>query len=188
MAPLQPEPHTPETAAAWQGRTARSTEIFGLAQLVFALPYGVLLIWFHWVDVYHKHFAEPGIVVIAYNGFRVLAIFYLFWIVAAAGLLLLRITVRQELDQLDVFERLALGFFSGTGIWHVVMLVLGYLDLYTMPAAIVLTLPLVVYSYIPARTAACDIYRAFAKHGSLDKLDWMLLALAATRYSPFRSS
>lgn len=143
------------------------------------MPYGASLVWFHWVDVYHQHFAEPGIVVIAYNGFRVLAIFYLFWIVAAAGLLLLRIIARHELDQLDVFERLALGFFSGTGIWHVVMLVLGYLDLYTVPTAIVLTLPPVIYSYIPARTAACDIYRALATHGSLDKLDWMLLVLAA---------
>jgi hypothetical protein len=146
---------------------------------MFALPYGALLVWFHWVDVYHRHFAEPGLVVIAYNGFRVLAIFYLFWIVAAAGLLLLRIAARQKLDQLDVFERLALGFFSGTGIWHVVMLALGYLNLYTVPAAIVLTLPLVIFSYIPARAAACDIYRAVATHGGVDKIDWMLLALAA---------
>ena len=149
---------------------------------MFALPYGALLVWFHWVDVYHQHFAEPGVVVIAYNGFRVLAIFYLFWIVAAAGLLLLRIVARQELDQLDVFERLALGFFSGTGIWHVVMLVLGYLDLYTVPAAIVLTLPLVIFSYVPARAAACDIYHTVATHGGLDRLDWALLALAAVAF------
>jgi hypothetical protein len=122
--------------------------------------YGALLVWFHWVDVYHQHFAELGLVVIAYNGFRVLAIFYLFWIVAAAGLLLLRITARQELNQLDVYERLTLGFFSGTGICHVVTLALGYLDLYTVPAAIVLTLPLVIISHAPARAAACDTYHA----------------------------
>ena len=182
MVPSLSELHTPDTATARQNRAARSGEFFGLPQLVFALPYVALLVWFHGVDVYHRHFAEPGLIVIAYNGFRVLAIFYLFWIVATAGLLLLRIVARQELDQIGVFERLALGFFSGAGIWHVVMLALGYLDLYTVPAAIVVTLPLVILSYVPARAAACDIYRAVATEGGLDKLDWVLLALAAVAF------
>jgi hypothetical protein len=182
MAPSQFEPHTPDTATARQSRTARSAEFFGLPHLMFALPYGAMLVWFHGVDVYHRHFAEPGLVVIAYNGFRVLAIFYLFWIVATAGLLLLRIVAQQDLDQIGVFERLALGFFSGAGIWHVVLLALGYLNLYTVPTAIVVTLPLVIMSYVPARAAACDIYRAVATDGGLDKLDWVLLALVAVAF------
>ena len=138
-----------------------------------------LLIWFHEVDVYHHHFSEPGIIVVAYNCFRVLFIFYLFWIVATAGLLLLRTVARQELAELGVLERLALGFFTGSGVWHVAMLVLGYLDLYTVPVAIAVTLPLVILSYVPARAAACDIYHAVITLRGLDRLDWLLLALAA---------
>jgi hypothetical protein len=166
-----------------QGKQPRSaawrTEFFGLPQLAFVLPYVALLVWFHEVDVYHRHFAEPGLIVVAYNCFRVFFIFYLFWIAATAGLLLLRAVARQELAELGVLERLALSFFTGAGVWHVAMLALGYLDLYTLPVAIAVTLPLVVLSYVPARAAACDIYHAVITLRGLDGLDWLLLALAA---------
>ena len=176
MASSQSEPRTQDIepdSVAWR------TVFFGLQQLAFALPYIALLIWFHEVDVYHRHFSEPGLIVVAYNCFRVLFIFYLFWIVTIVGLLLLRTVARQELAELGVLERLALGFFTGSGAWHVAMLVLGYLDLYTVPVAIAVTLPLVILSYIPARAAACDIYHAVITLRELDRLDWLLLALAA---------
>jgi hypothetical protein len=187
MAPSQFKPHTPDTVTARQGRAARSAKFFGLPQLIFALPYGVMLVWFHGVDVYHRHFAEPGLVVIAYNGFRVLFIFYLFWIVATAGLLLLSVVARRELAQTGVLERLALGFFTGAGIWHVFMLALGYLDLYTVPVAIAVTLPLVILSYAPAREAADDICRAVKADDVThdlgpDPLGWILLILAAVTF------
>ena len=151
---------------------------FGLPQFAFALPYVALLTWFHEVDVYHHHFSEFGIIVVAYNCIRVLFIFYLFWIVATAGLFLLRTVVRQELNELGVLERLTLGFFTGSGAWHMAMLVLGYLDLYSTPIAIAVTLPLVILSYVPARDAASDIYRTVIKSRGLNGLDWSLLALA----------
>jgi hypothetical protein len=161
------------------GSVAWRTAFFGLPQLAFALPYVALLIWFHEVDVYHRHFSESGIIVFAYNCFRVLFIFYLFWIVATAGLLLLRPVAHQELAELSALERLALGLFTGSGVWHVVMLALGYLDLYTVPVAIAATLPLVILSYVPARAAACDIYHAVITDRELKWLDWLLVALAA---------
>jgi hypothetical protein len=176
MASSQSKPRTQDIepdSVAWR------TVFFGLQQLAFALPYIALLIWFHEVDVYHRYFSEPGLIVVAYNCFRVLFIFYLFWIVTIVGLLLLRTVARQELAELGVLERLALGFFSGTGVWHVAMLVLGCLDLYTVPVAIAVTLPLVILSYVPARAAACDIYHAVITLRDLDGLDWLLLALAA---------
>ena len=36
-----------------------------------------------------------------------------------------------------------LGFFAGAGLWHIVLLALGYLNLYTVPVAIAITLPAV---------------------------------------------
>jgi len=166
-----------------QGRQPRSaawrTEFFGLPQLAFVLPYVGLLVWFHEVDVYHRHFAEPGLIVVAYNCFRVLFIFYLFWIAATPGLLLLRAVARRELAELGVLQRLALGFFTGAGVWHMAMLALGYLDLYTVPVAIAVTLPLVILSYVPARVAACDIFHTVITDRGLDRLDWFLLAVAA---------
>jgi hypothetical protein len=176
MASSQSEQRTGDNEpSSVAGRTA----FFGLPRLAFALPYVALLIWFHEVDVYHRHFSESGIIVFAYNCFRVLFIFYLFWIVATAGLLLLRPVAHQELAELGVLERLALGFFTGSGVWHVAMLALGYLDLYTVPVAIAATLPLVILSYVPARAAACDIYHAVITDCGLKWLDWLLVALAA---------
>ena len=53
--------------------------------LIYMGGYAALLAWFKLVDVYHAHFASKGLIVVAYNVFRVLFIFYLFWIVYAAG-------------------------------------------------------------------------------------------------------
>jgi hypothetical protein len=128
--------------------------------VLFAVPYVAALFWFHDVDVYHRHFSESGWIVGAYNAFRLLFIFYLFWIVEAAGALLLHLAAGAELAETAIFERLALCFFTGAGAWHVGMLGLGYLNLYTAPVAIVLTLPFVILSYGDAREAAFTLYGA----------------------------
>jgi hypothetical protein len=151
-------------------------------RLLFALPYVALLAWFKWVDVYHRHFSQSGFIVIIYNALRVLFIFYLFWMVTTAGLALLRIFARQELAQISIFERLALGFFAGTGVWHLLMLALGYANLYTAPTAVILTLPMVLLAYDPAQDAARDIYRTLTS-SSLGRLNWALLALVAVTAS-----
>jgi hypothetical protein len=181
MASLQREPLIPGKqphAAAWR------TGFFGLPQLAFALPYFALLVWFRGVDAYHRHFSEPGLIVVAHNFFRVLYIFYLFWIVATLGLLLLRAVARQELAELDVLERLTAGFFAGAGVWHAGMLAFGFLDLYTAPIAIALTLPVVILSYVPARAAADDIYRKVTRADRLGggALKWLLLAFAGIAF------
>ena len=181
--------NSPSAATAGQrGGIAWLRGFFGLPQLVFALPYVLLLVWFHGVDVYHRHFSQPGLIVFVYNCFRVLFIFYLFWMVVTAGLLLLRAVARKELEEIGVLARLALGFFTGAGVWHVVMLALGYLDLYSVPVAITVTLPLVILSYAPARAAAGDIYRAVTTDDALARdlglgfLGWLLLGLAGVAF------
>ena len=167
---------------AWPGITLK------LSAALFAVPYIALLVWFHAFDVYHRDFSQTGVVVFAYNGFRLLFIFYLFWIVATPGLLLLRTFARQELDELGSLKRLACGFFAGAGIWHVVMLALGYLNLYTVAVAIALTLPVIVVSYGDARAATHEICRDLTAPGGLARetgpgwLDWLLVSLAAIAF------
>jgi hypothetical protein len=187
MATSQSEHSTPGTTTARRSGAARIARSLGLP-LAFALPYMVLLVWFHGVDVYHRHFSEPGLVVFFYNGFRVLFIFYLFWMVEAAGLLLLRAVARNELAEAGSLERLALGFFAGTGLWHVTLFALGYLDLYTVPVAIAITLPMVMLSYADLRAAVRDIYRAVAtgdtvaQHFEPRILGWFAIALAGAAF------
>jgi len=58
--------------------------------LAYAGGYIALLVWFKYVDFYHTQFATRGMPVVAYNFFRVLFIFYLYWIVYGFGALVLR--------------------------------------------------------------------------------------------------
>jgi hypothetical protein len=124
---------------------ARPIYVVGFA--LFVGGYVGLLAWFKLVDVYHAHFSSAGAFVIAHNFFRVLFIFYLFWIVYSAGAVVVRSVASNHLEKMDLFDDLALNFFAGAGLWHVVLLVLGYLELYTVPVAIGITLPVLTLSF-----------------------------------------
>lgn len=137
--------------------------------LVFVGGYAALLTWFKLVDVYHAHFATSGLIVVAHNAFRILFIFYLFWIVYAAGALALRQI--GKFSELRTIERLVLGFFAGAGLWHVALLALGYLSLYTVPVAIAITLPAVIYAYPDARLAASCCRYHISRLPAMDRHD-----------------
>jgi hypothetical protein len=120
---------------------------------LFTVPYAAVLFWFQVIDIYHRHFSETGWLVFGYNACRLLFCFYLFWIVEAAGATLLRAVAKNELAETPFFERVVLCFFTGAGVWHVGMIILGYLSLYTLPVAIIITLPLVAASYSDAQAS-----------------------------------
>src|SRR6266545_4549965 len=159
-----------------------------LPRVLWTGVYAGLLFWFHGVDVYHKHFATTGLLVAGHNVFRVLFIVYLFWIVHAVGTWTLRLAAGKTVDDLGVLEGLALGFFTGTGVWHLVMLALGYLNLYTWPVAAAMTLPVVALSYGNLFAATQGI-RLALEHGALARnlgggLNALLIvALAAAAFA-----
>ena len=119
----------------------------GLGLAAFVGGYVVILWWFKEVDVYHKEFSTPGILTAIYNLSRVIFIFYLFWIVYQVGNCLLACVAWRSLKTVAGIDRLAMGFFAGTGVCHAVLLLLGYLDLYKVSIAIGVTLPLVAFAY-----------------------------------------
>lgn len=161
MASSHSEFRAPEISVGPRRRRAAAISAFvSWPAFVFALPYGLLLAWFHGVDVYHRHFSTPGLAILAYNGFRLLFVFYLFCMVAGAGVLVLRASARGGLDEIGPFERLGLGFFAGAGIWELALFALGYLNLYTLPVAVAVTVPMVVLTYQPMRDAAVEIVRS----------------------------
>ena len=157
------------------------------AALIFCFPYVAFLFWFHYTDVYHRHFSESGAIVLLYNCFRTIFVFYLFWIIETPGILLLRTIARTELAQLGVLERFAAGFLTGSGIWHVGMFGLGYLNLYTLPTAIVLTVPLVFLSYDEVGTMVREMRRITSTGESvpiapLSKSNSLLFGLLAVSF------
>jgi hypothetical protein len=135
--------------------TGRIWNILGLT--TYLVGYGALLAWFKWIDVYHAHFEATGTLVLVYNIARVLFIFYLFGIVSSAGSLALRVAF-GPLKEIDTLEHHVLSFFTGAGLWHIALLALGYLNLYTVPVAVAVTLPFVALSW-PNVTHAFSAFR-----------------------------
>jgi hypothetical protein len=91
---------------------------------------GVVL-WFDWVDFYNKHFFDTGAIVFADNMARIVFLGIFCWLIYVPGAAVLtRIMALGERAALSAAERAVLSFGIGTGIWYVVMLILGVLDLY----------------------------------------------------------
>ena len=116
----------------------------------FVLYVGVfigLIAWFKKYDLYHAHFSQSGGLVLLYNVCRALFIFYLFWIVHTVGSFVLGLLPQDPDRPVNVVDSMALAFFSGAGLWHIWMLILGYLNLYYAQTAVICTVPLVGFSF-----------------------------------------
>ena len=91
---------------------------------------GVVL-WFDWVDFYNKHFFDTGAIVFADNVVRIVFVGIFSWLIYAPGAAVVAlVTTPDQRAALFPAERAVLGFGIGVGIWHVVMLILGVLNLY----------------------------------------------------------
>src|SRR5262245_3389872 len=93
--------------------------------------YVAMALWFNFVDFYHRHFFDTGPIVVANNAARILFVAILSWLIyaAGAGIVSLISSSRAEV-KLTPTERAVLCFGIGVGVWHVVMLILGVLNLY----------------------------------------------------------
>ena len=82
-----------------------------------------LLFYFNWFDVYHNHFFSTGFTVIFYQLSRIFFIFCLLWLCYFTGDRFLSLfatgTKPEELTAA------LLAFFSGVGIWQILMFGLG---------------------------------------------------------------
>ena len=115
-----------------------------ITAVAFAGLYVFVVSYFAYVDVYNAHFFDPNYSA-PYNLFRIVFAVYLFWIVYFSGRSLLAFVGMEPADVTPA-ERIALGFFIGAALWTLIMLLLGYLGLYTRVTALVLTVPIVAAS------------------------------------------
>src|SRR5690349_4140147 len=95
------------------------------AFVLFLVGYGILIVWFHYIDHYHSAFDARGLSVVAYNVIRIASVFYLFAIIYGTGSFVLRAIFSNEFLSLSPTKNMAMGFLAGAGIWHVAMLILG---------------------------------------------------------------
>jgi len=106
--------------------------------VIYALPFLLLLASFHLGDVYDRAFFSAG-VSLPYNLARATFIVYLSGLICVPGFVLLRLVAGATTwTSLPPLVRLIAGFFCGAALWHTLLLVLGFADLYLYPAAVVL--------------------------------------------------
>jgi hypothetical protein len=87
--------------------------------------------WFDYVDYYHRHFFDTGIIVLADNLARIVFVGLLSWLIYAPGSWVIALlSSANERAVLSRAERAVFGFGIGVGIWHIVMLTIGVLNLY----------------------------------------------------------
>ncbi len=115
--------------------------------LLFCSGYIALLWAFAGLDLYHSGFDTRGLAVPFYNGLRLIFVAYLFWVLYATGDLLLAVLSRGSFRGRSILDRLALGFFSGVGVWQIVLLGLGLANLLQRDLVIVLTSVVLVFSF-----------------------------------------
>ncbi|EKD73778.1 MAG: hypothetical protein ACD_45C00186G0001 [uncultured bacterium] len=116
-----------------------------LAVLLFSLGYLLVLAYFNYVDPYHHAFFESGLTVVLYNCARLFFIVYLIWMFYIPGDLFLRWMSGIDYRPLSMTSAL-LAFFAGVGIWHIVLLLMGFFGWYVRILMMGMTLSLFAIS------------------------------------------
>jgi len=122
--------------------------------------YAALISWFASTDVYAAHFFDHGALIVLYNLLRIIFAGALAWLIYApgAGLLVLAAGADQ-FGSLTPGERYALGFFTGAGLWHLVLFGIGFAGGYTRPVAVALTVTVLALSTPHLTVCLCQIRR-----------------------------
>ena len=90
-----------------------------------------VVLWFWYVDFYHRHFFDSGAIVLVDNLLRVVFVIILAWLIYAPGAgVAALLTTPKEYTRFSAVERAVLGFGIGTGLWSVALLLLGLVGLY----------------------------------------------------------
>lgn len=125
-----------------------------LSAVLVAAGYVFLLHWFDRIDFYHRHFFDHGGLVTRYQIMRLLFIPCIAWLIYAAGAgALCIISGRAAFGALAPLERYLLGAITGAGLWYAALFCAGLAGMYTKPAAVTLTVAVMMLS-LP-HLAAC---------------------------------
>ena len=121
----------------------------------------VVVLWFNVVDFYHRHFFDTGPIVVVNNFARILFVAILSWLIYAAGAAIVSLFTSSPAEvKLTPTERAVLCFGIGIGVWHVVMLILGVLNLYYRSAVVGLCLVVLIASSLHFANVAVVGWRA----------------------------
>jgi hypothetical protein len=142
---------------------AGSAKAHVLAAILLICGFIGVVAWFAGVDFYHQHFFDNGPIVAADNVVRIVFVIIFSWLIYAPGASVVALIMSaDERAALTSPERAVIGFGIGVGIWHVVMLILGLLELYDRPVIVGLCLVVIVASSRHFASTAIAQWRTLA--------------------------
>jgi len=125
--------------------------------------YLAVVFWFKNLDVWNKSFDDAGAQYFIYNLLRVVILLFYGWIMYYAGNFACRWMLRREaFDGLDPADGFLASSFAGAAIYTIIMFLLGLLRLYYIGIALVITAPVVFFSYARLMETAGNIPASFS--------------------------
>ncbi len=135
--------HTETVPVCWN-----THEHFIAGSVLFALSYLFVVGWFQFVNVWEKHFADPGFVYIVYHLFKVVFLLFIAWLIYYSGRVLFGYFMKKrEYAGWSGIDAFLISSFLGAALWTVVMFFLGLSKLYYLSTVLILTVPVIFLSY-----------------------------------------
>ena len=153
---------------------------FGVAGTICFLGlFFYLSLWFSQHDFWRPIDDSVGKSGVSYTVLRLIFAFYLFWSVYWVGTAFLRLFDRDGKGIVSgLVERIIVGFFAGSAIFRVVMLLLGYANLYYRLSAVLLISPILLFSFGALRDITKECFQKAAHlYASGNNVDRLLLVV-----------
>jgi hypothetical protein len=127
--------------------------------VLFVFPFILLLVFFRSIDVFDKYFFA-SVITLPYNLFRILYVVYLGGAICVPGFAALKlIGGATGFSRLRPLERLAACFFCGAALWHALLLLFGFLNLYDFPVMAALIVVGVALTPVYLRDTIVELHR-----------------------------
>jgi hypothetical protein len=149
----------------WTAPGATSARVEWFAAGLLVLGFVGVVLWFDGVDFYHRNFFDAGPIVVIDNVQRIIFTVIFSWLIYVPGAAVVAVILSPAARvTLSPAERGVLGFGVGIAIWHVVMLILGILDLYDRPLIQILCLLIITASAPQFGRVAVAAWRETVSH------------------------
>jgi hypothetical protein len=107
-----------------------------------------VILYLQGIDVFSTHFGSTGPTMLGYNLSRILFLFYFAWILAGVGWLVTDFLKLNNISlTLGFVDRQLLCMFIGAALLTLIMFPVGLLNLYYPTTAIILTIPILIFSF-----------------------------------------
>lgn len=118
---------------------------FSIWSWLIFLSYPLLLLYFKLFDTYHQHFFSAGLTIVLYHFARFFFMLYFMWLLYAVGDEFLSLFAHGKALPIT-FELVLLSFFTGVGVLHPILFLMGLAGYYDSFIMMLMTLLILTIS------------------------------------------